>query len=112
MTNANQSWNEKRYNEIALKWLAGAVPDSTAADDLRIVPNPADDMVWISLQGAAAEGQSVQVFSMDGRQVFSGILPSVGSLAIPVKDWQGGLYIVKITGDGTAIALKFMVQHP
>ncbi|MEZ4953121.1 MAG: hypothetical protein R2825_06055 [Saprospiraceae bacterium] len=28
-------WNEKRYNEIALKWLAGAEPDATAANDLR-----------------------------------------------------------------------------
>jgi hypothetical protein len=163
------TWNEKRYNEIALNWLAGAEPDSAAnadlrtiaqaclpdggravldarglssvwlkeyydesncarvqprssggaapeaeatSTDLRIVPNPADDMVWISLQGNIAEGQHVQVFSMDGRQVFSGILPSVGSLAIPVKGWHGGLYIVKTTGNGTAITRKFMVQHP
>ena len=112
MQDSTFAQSEKRYNEIALKWLAGAVPDSTAADDLRIVPNPADDKVWISLQGAAAEGQQVQVFSIDGRQVFSGMLPGSGSLAIPVKDWQGGLYIVKITGEGTAIARKFMVQHP
>ena len=31
------TWNEKRYNAIALKWLAGAAPDSTAAGDLRTI---------------------------------------------------------------------------
>ena len=162
-------WNEKRYNEIALIWLAGTEPDSAAEADLRkmaqtclpdggravldarglcavwlkeyydegncanlqprssgegataemeaspelrIVPNPANDIVWISLQGGTAEGQQVQVFSMDGRQVFSGKLPDSGNLAIPVKGWQGGLYIVKIMGDGMATTRKFMVQHP
>ncbi|MBI5915697.1 MAG: T9SS type A sorting domain-containing protein [Bacteroidetes bacterium] len=29
------TWNEKRYNEIALNWLAGTEPDATAANDLR-----------------------------------------------------------------------------
>lgn len=28
-------WCEKRYNEIALTWLDGAIPDSAAIDDLR-----------------------------------------------------------------------------
>lgn len=159
---------EKRYNEIALKWLAGTEPDAAAAadlrtmaqtclsdggravldarglcavwlkeyydegncsigerntdgdntlesdktPDLRIVPNPADEIAWISTQAGFAEGQQVQVFSIDGWQLFSAKLPDSGDLAIPVKGWQGGLYIVKITGDGTAITRKFMVQHP
>lgn len=29
------TWNEKRYNEIALGWLAGTAPDSAATTDLR-----------------------------------------------------------------------------
>jgi type IX secretion system substrate protein len=169
MTTATYTGSEKRYNEIALNWLAGTEPDATAATDLRmiaqtclsdggravldarglcavwlkeyydegncgslqprssegatsveaeasptlrIVPNPADDMVWISLQGDTAEGQQVQVFSMDGRQVFSGKLPSNGGLAIPVKGWQSGLYIAKVTGDNATITRSFVVQHP
>ena len=168
MTTSTHTGSEKRYNEIALDWLAGIEPDSTAtaglrtiaqtclpdggravldarglssvwlkeyydegncssvqqrssegaahegeaaSPALRIVPNPADDMVWISLQGNVAEGQQVQVFSMDGRQVFSGKLPTNGGLAIPVKGWQGGLYIAKITGDSTTITRSFVVHH-
>lgn len=169
MTTSTHTGSEKRYNEIALTWLAGAEPDSAANADLRtiaqacladggravldargvcavwlkehyneancdslqqrnsvgekptvteagtfftVVPNPADDMVWISLRGETAEGQQVQIFSMDGRLVFSGKLPSNGGLAIPVKGWQAGLYVAKTTGNGMAITLKFMVQHP
>lgn len=161
-------WKEKRYNEIALNWLAGTEPDATAADDLRsiaqtclteggravldarglcavwlkeyydegnctslqprssgdganvrteanpdlrIVPNPADNMVWIDLQGGTDESQQVQVFSMDGRQVFSGKMPSTGSLAIPVKGWPEGLYVAKMIANNKIISKTFVVQH-
>lgn len=88
---------------------AGATPSSSV---LRIMPNPADDMVWIDLDGDATEGQLVQVFSVDGRQLFSGKLPTSGGLTIPVKGWQSGLYIAKITGAYTTITHSFAVQHP
>ena len=35
MVSSTCTWNEKRYNEIALDWLAGTEPDSIATDDLR-----------------------------------------------------------------------------
>jgi hypothetical protein len=159
--------NEKRYNQIALNWLAGTEPDATAIADLRtiaqtclneggravldarglcavwlkeyydeksckleerstdgdntmgaetspnlrIVPNPADDMVLVSLKDGATEVHQVQVFSMDGRQVFAGELSGSGNLAIPVKGWQDGLYIAKIKGDSSLLTRSFVVQH-
>jgi Secretion system C-terminal sorting domain/PKD domain len=164
------AWNEKRFNQIALNWLAGTEPDATAAADLRsmaqaclstggravldarglcvvwlkeyytegscngllpgstdrepsaetttndaalrILPNPADDLVWISLPGSSTANQLVQIFSTDGRQLFNGKLSVDGKLAIPVKGWQGGLYIIKITGDKTTFTRSFVVQHP
>ena len=159
---------EKRYNEIALIWLAGTEPDSaaeadlrkmaqtclpdggravldarglcavwlkeyydegncasvqprsseeaasqmeTASPDLRIVPNPADDMVWIDLQGGSDESNLVQVFSMDGRQVYSGKMPGIGSLAIPVKGWPEGLYVARVTTHNKTFSKIFVVQH-
>jgi hypothetical protein len=35
MTTTTYTWCEKRYNEIALHWLAGTEPDSAATADLR-----------------------------------------------------------------------------
>lgn len=69
-------------------------------------------MVWIDLDGDTTEGQQVQVFSTDGRQVFSGKLPTNSGLVIPVKDWQPGLYIAKIKGVQATITRSFVVQHP
>jgi Secretion system C-terminal sorting domain len=165
------TWNEKRYNQIAINWLVGTEPDATAANDLRqmaqsclsdggravlaarglcatwlkeyydedncnnfqggggtgrdasagttpspvmlrVVPNPADDMVWIGLDSDATEGQDIQVFSTDGQIVFSGKLPTKGSLAIPVEGWPTGLYIAKIKGAQATITHSFVVQHP
>lgn len=114
MTNANQSWNEKRYNEIALKWLAGAVPDSTAADDLRIVPNPADDLVRISLNLAMTEGEQiqVQVFDLNGRQVHTATLAAANvNLTIPVKGWPEGLYVARVATHNKTFSKTFVVQH-
>ena len=159
---------EKRYNEIALNWLIGTAPDSTATVDLRqmaqtcmryggravlsarglcevwlkefydeancdanlqtrsfdgysptvlesvpslrIVPNPAQDVVRISAQNGTVEGKLVRIFSSDGRQVFEGKLTPNEELEIPVSGWRNGLYIAKVLG-GVARTRSFVVQH-
>jgi Secretion system C-terminal sorting domain len=64
------------------------------------------------LDSEATEGQDIQIFSTDGRLVFSGKLQTNGSLAIPVQGWPTGLYIAKIKGVHTTITQNFVVQHP
>ncbi len=164
------TWYEKRYNEIALNWLAGTEPDSTATADLRqmaqtclryggravlgarglcevwlneyydedncngtlqsrsfdgsapinlestpslhIVPNPAQDMVRISVQDGTGNGQLVRIFSSDGRQVYQGKLTPYGDLEIPVTGWRNGIYIVRVLTGAVAHTRSFVVQHP
>jgi len=163
--------NEKRYNEIALTWLAGTEPDSAATEDLRliaqtclsdggravldarglcavwlkeyydegncasvqprssegdtpsmteddmmlrIVPNPANDVVRVSLNVPMAEGESlqVQVFNLSGQQVHTATLTSVnGGLVVPVKAWSEGIYVAKVIARNKTISKTFMVQH-
>ena len=162
---------EKRYNEIALKWLAGTEPDTTAADDLRtiaqaclpaggravldarglcavwlkeyndeggcnslqprssggealvaaeetpvlnIVPNPADELVRVSLNVSMAEGESleVQFFNLNGQQVHTATVVSVNDeLMVPVKGWPAGLYVAKAIVGNKTISRTFVVQH-
>ncbi len=164
------TWYEKRYNEIALKWMDGAEPDSTATTDLRqiaqtclphggravlwarglcatwlleyyaesacldsldarssdgaappmaepssrmhIVPNPAQDVVRISLQSGPPDGQQVRIFDANGRQVYAGTLPPNGELSISVRGWQNGLYFAKVFDGAEAHTRSFLVQHP
>ena len=109
------TWLKEYYGESNCNSLQPRSADGeTLAENpaaLRIVPNPADDVVRISLKGTSLGGQQVQVFSTDGRLVYSGKLPTNGELAIPVKGWNGGLYIAKITGDSTTFTRSFVVQH-
>jgi hypothetical protein len=109
-------WLKEYYNEgncTQGREANGAVANEAELGiNLRIVPNPADEMVWISLPGNSADGQQIEVFSVDGRQVFTGKLRNNGELSIPVKGWKGGLYIAKIMGADTIITRSFVVQHP
>ncbi len=165
------TWCEKRYNEIALEWLAGTEPDIAATNDLRLIaqtclsdggravlgarglcevwlkehygeegcqgtpqgrsaesaaplhsnqyqalriePNPADNAVRIYLpNNAATDEQQVAIFTVGGQQVYSGTLPLNGELHVPVKGWQNGLYIAKVTSSTLRFARRFVVQHP
>jgi hypothetical protein len=82
------------------------------APALRIVPNPAQDLVRLSLQSGAADGQQVWIFDANGRQVYSGVLPTSGELRIPVRSWQNGLYIAKVSDRALSHTQSFIVQHP
>ena len=162
------TWYEKRYNEIALKWLAGSQPDSTASADLRtiaqtclaeggravlgarglcevwlrehysedgcqsipkersarpetqaeaypeltVVPNPASDVVRIYLNiQADRETMQVKVLNMNGQLIYGAIMPENGELAVPVRGWNEGVYILSVTGGSMVINKTFVVQR-
>jgi len=170
MTTSTHTGSEKRYNEIALDWLAGIEPDSTAtaglrtiaqtclryggravlgarglcevwlkehygevgcqgipegrsADGaaheeagpspaLRIVPNPADDVVRIFLDVLAGQGMmQVQVLNLNGQKVYGTVMPESGELAVPVRGWQDGIYVARVIGGTVALSKTFVVQH-
>ena len=172
MTTATYTGSEKRYNEIALRWLFGTAPDTTATADLRliaqtcladggravlsarglceawlkeyysedscqgipqgrsasarpetetaaspglllVVPNPATDAVRILPGKALAqEDRTVQVVSMNGQQVYTGVLPAGASeLTVPVNGWPEGMYIVRILDGDKTLSRTFVVQR-
>jgi type IX secretion system substrate protein len=162
-------WCEKRYNEIALLWLAGATPDSAATEDLRIIaqtclsdggravlgarglcevwlkehygeddcqgtpegrsaqpkvgisaspglkviPNPANDIVRILTGNTLGQVElRVQVVDMNGRRVYTGVLPvNVSELTLSVSDWGEGVYVVRVFDGSESITQTIVVQH-
>ncbi|MCF8245427.1 MAG: T9SS type A sorting domain-containing protein [Saprospiraceae bacterium] len=164
-------WNEKRYNEIALNWLAGTEPNGTAASDLRtiaqncladggravldarglcavwlkeyydegncgslqprseegaatvtaatdpvlrIVPNPANDVVSVSLNVPMAEGESLQVqfLNLNGQKVYTSTLYAENEeLTVPVRGWLNGVYVAKTVRGNVTFSQTFIVQH-
>lgn len=79
---------------------------------LRILPSPAHDRVWISLQNPAFAEQKLHIFTADGRRVYEGVLPPDRELEIPVTGWQNGLYLAKVSSGGEVQTCNFVVQHP
>jgi hypothetical protein len=81
---------------------------------LRIVPNPADDMVRVSLGLPMGDGESLQVmfYNLSGKAVYTATLTSANmDMPIPVKAWPEGLYVAKVIAHGKTISKTFVVQH-
>jgi cytochrome c peroxidase len=56
----------------------------------QIFPNPAHHIIQVVAQ---FEDYQVDVFSLDGKKVFSGM----NTIIIPISDWQNGIYQIQLT---------------
>ncbi|TAK36514.1 MAG: hypothetical protein EPO28_13345, partial [Saprospiraceae bacterium] len=92
-------WLKEHYGEDSCRVIteersAGAIPSAKAGPSpaLRIVPNPADDVVRILLEVPQGDRPlRLQVLTLNGQQVYAGLFPSNGELVVPVAGWQNGL---------------------
>ena len=84
---------------------------------LRLLPNPAHDVVWLDLHGLPEGALEVDILSSDGRRVNPAQMVAAGhrQLALSLKDLAGvdlpaGTYFVRArAGDGTQAAQKLVV---
>jgi hypothetical protein len=84
----------------------GATPQSLALD---LFPTPARESVTLSIRGAPAEGVSVVVFDLLGREVARYRVGEGEHLAIPVGGWASGLYIARAEAAGVPVRVPFTV---
>lgn len=70
----------------------------------KILPNPANDMVWIDM---AAEGSIVNLYDMQGRLV----LTHEDTKTINVSEIPNGVYVIHINQDGVYYHQRLVVQH-
>ncbi len=81
---------------------------------LRIVPNPADDMVRISLAEPIVKGETIKVqfLTLSGQVVHTAdMTPESGELAISVLGWHDGIYVARTTRGTETFSQTFVVQH-
>lgn len=99
--------NDPSINE-ALTIVEGAHPLSTqgaTANSFSIYPNPANDLLNISLGSAVTGVKEVRVMDLNGRQVMQTQLLE----NIPVKNLSSGLYVLMLkTADGKEYSQKFL----
>jgi hypothetical protein len=85
-----------------------SVLDVTAfsLDDVSIYPNPAKDKIHFT--NLDANSTEVRIFNALGKQVF--YQPKLTDSAIDVSQFNNGVYLVKVTGDGKSRIQKLVIQ--
>lgn len=74
------------------------------------IPNPAINMVSFNYNITNdQEDVNIQIFNITGQEVFSGILDVKShNISIPVSQWESGLYLYKVSGNGINTTRKFL----
>ncbi len=86
--------------------VVGITPLSTTVDELNIYPNPTNNHCNISLNLKNATKLSIEIYSLDGKQVASkdyGTMSGDFILPINMSEWSNGMYHARIIRDGVAI---------
>lgn len=114
-----ETWLKEYYDEDNCNGLGGRSAEGAAAPGaanslmLRIVPNPADDEVRVSLN-LPNDGSSVKVqfLTLSGQEVHTVTLSlKNGELAVPVKGWHDGVYVARAIRGKETFSQTFIVQH-
>jgi len=80
---------------------------------IHIVPNPANDYIYIDLLGSISDKVSIRIYDMLGRMKVN--VPTANQvnkkMNIYVKDWAEGLYTVEVNKNGTVESKKILIKH-
>lgn len=80
--------------------------------DLQVVPNPADDIVWISLPEKVSSGQIIEVYDMQGKLVAS--IPAQSpeiATELSVNELAKGMYFVTVSDDAGKIHTSKLIKE-
>jgi hypothetical protein len=87
------------------------VGESTSSDDIKIYPNPANDVAWIHYPKEADNLGTIQVHDNQGRSISAHELKSNGLLEMSVAGFTPGVYHIVILLEGEVIdSCKLVVQ--
>jgi len=86
------------------------INDPEIQDSFTIYPNPNEGSFVIALDDSAEIPNSIEVYSTEGRKVFTQIL-STGDrqINLTMPDVQSGVYFVKLIGDKSSLSWRSMV---
>jgi Secretion system C-terminal sorting domain len=83
---------------------------ATVLPDVSIAPNPATDMLRVSMQEGAYT--TWRILHTNGMFIREGSLPAKGSLHhIPLRDLPDGMYILALLTSENAVQTKAFVVH-
>ena len=88
--------------------LIGAVEVSQVGRNLMLFPNPASDMIYLSLESGKGE---VSIFDATGRAVsYPAPMIADGQTSIPIRDLLPGFYFICLRTEGKVWSGKFLKE--
>ena len=106
--NTTNSQGEERFS-IALKPLSSLLAEDEVLDSvIKIWPNPAVDQFNILNNNSV--DVSIQIFTMKGQLIETKKIPSGITEVIETHGWAAGVYMVKLTNNGTQIIKKLIIE--
>lgn len=91
-----------------------SVNDIAGTSQLTISPNPANSQLTIRMNDFSAGKYSLTLTSLNGQIIYQQQLSHPGgqlSNTISVNDIPGGMYFIRVNGEGKSIVQKVVVQH-
>ncbi len=83
--------------------------DEMGADDVRLYPNPARDVVTIDFEAGAAYSANVSVFNAQGHIVMQEVI-SNGKSELNVGSLKQGIYFVRISTSNFTRTIKLVIE--
>ena len=80
----------------------------TAAQQLRLWPNPTDGLAWISLPGG--NWQALSIVDAGGREVMSMRISGSGARMIALPSLEAGVYTLMVRGEAGRKSARLVVQ--
>ncbi|MCB0528291.1 MAG: T9SS type A sorting domain-containing protein, partial [Saprospiraceae bacterium] len=82
--------------DIILPLMAVSTQDLQAADELQVSPNPATDVLNISVSGADEEQLHVELLDLSGRSV---LRQAWNKEALNIAELAAGQYVLRLIGE-------------
>jgi len=91
---------------------SGINTSNISTNDLKIYPNPANDLLNIDIENIIGNVSQISIMDMQGKELISkrDILNN-SNIVIPVNELASGLYMVQIQSDKGVISRKITIQR-
>ncbi|MEQ8324097.1 MAG: SusE domain-containing protein [Vicingaceae bacterium] len=110
LKNGNLEYSLETYSLNILRAHPVGINQLGLADQVSVIPNPADEGVWIKWPNNWSVDQ-LEVRDMSGRKLISSRPMGIGMAELQVTNLENGAYILVLINAEQQINLRFLVQH-
>ncbi len=101
---------EHEYNGDYSFSIMDGTSNPFSVNDVKIFPNPATDLVNVTIEGAELQGAAqVLIYDMTGKLMQSGTYESANNISFNVNNYPTGFYVIQMKGEGFLISKRFAV---